>query len=239
MFKNLILSAAAAGLVAGLVTAALQHVTTTPLIIAAEAYESEASAAHQHTTLPDGVAVATHDAAALPAGEREWVPGDGIERTFVTSIATVVLGVGFALALLGAMVFSGRPVEARRGLAFGAAAFAAMTLAPALGLPPELPGNAAADLAGRQAWWLFAAASTAVGLAALLLGGNAAFRILGIALIAVPHVIGAPQPPAFASTAPAELAGHFAAASLVVSAVFWAVLGAASGAVYERLVRSG
>ena len=157
----------------------------------------------------------------------------------MTSLATVVLGIGFALALLGAMVLSGRPIDAGTGLAFGAAGFAAMTLAPALGLPPELPGNAATDLAGRQAWWIFAAASTAAGLAGLLLGRNAAIRITGIVLVAVPHIVGAPQPAAFASTAPAELAGHFAAASLVVSAVFWAVLGAASGAAYERLARSG
>jgi predicted cobalt transporter CbtA len=50
---------------------------------------------------------------------------------------------------------------------------------------------------------------------------------------------GAPRPETFASTAPAELAGHFVAASLVVTAVFWAVLGFASGAIYERLTRSG
>jgi len=238
MLKTLILSAAAAGLAAGLVTAALQQVTTTPLIIAAEAYESGTAEIHRHSALPDAFLVSTHDAPTSDQAEG-WSPADGVERTFMTSLATIVLGIGFALALLGAMVVSGRPIGARTGLAFGAAGFAAITLAPALGLPPELPGSAAADLAGRQAWWLFAAASTAAGLAALLLGRSAAIRVTGIVLVAVPHIVGAPQPAAFASTAPAELAGHFAAASLVVSAVFWAVLGAASGAAYERLARSG
>jgi cobalt transporter subunit CbtA len=238
MLKSLILSAAAAGLAAGLVTAALQQVTTTPLIIAAEAYESGSAEHHRHSALPDGFLVSTHDAAA--AGQAEgWSPADSVERTIMSSVATIGLGIGFARTLLGAMVLSGGPIDARAGLAFGAAGFAAMTLAPALGLPPELPGSAAADLAGRQAWWIFAAVSSAAGLAALLLGRNAAIRITGVALVAVPHIIGAPQPAAFASTAPAELAGHFAAASLVVSAVFWAVLGAASGAAYERLARSG
>ena len=239
MLKSLILSAAAAGLAAGLVTAALQQVTTTPLIVAAEAYEDGAAARHHHSALPEGVAVATHDPAAIDADPREWAPADGVERTVMTALATIVLGIGFALALLGTMVFSGRAIDARTGLAFGAAGFAALTLAPALGLPPELPGSAAADLAERQAWWLFAAVATASGLAALLLGRNSALRLLGVGLIAIPHIVGAPHPAAFASTAPAELAGHFAAASLVVSAVFWAVLGAASGAAYQRLARSG
>ena len=36
-------------------------------------------------------------------------------------------------------------------------------------------------------------------------------------------------------TAPAELAGHFAAASLALSAVFWVALGWACGSIWERL----
>jgi cobalt transporter subunit CbtA len=233
MLKNLILSAAAAGLAAGLLTAALQHVTTTPIIIAAERYENGAAEpAHAHSGPALGAVVATHG-----EGE-EWAPHNGLERTFYTSLATVVLGVGFSLALLGAMAASGRRIDASSGLAFGAAGFAAVALAPALGLPPEIPGSGAAALADRQLWWAFCAAATASGLAALLLGRNAPVRLVGVAAIALPHVVGAPQPAAFASTAPAELAGHFAAASLVVSAVFWAVLGSASGAVYQRLARS-
>jgi cobalt transporter subunit CbtA len=235
MLKTLILSAAAAGVAAGLVTAALQHVTTTPIIIAAERYES--APPHQHeAAIPlapgEAVVIATH-------GEADWQPADGIERTLYTSLATMVLGVGFSLALLGTMVLAGRGIDARSGLAFGAAGFAAVALAPALGLPPEIPGSASAALEARQLWWFFAAGATALGLAALLLGRSVPLRIAGIVLIALPHIVGAPEPAAFASTAPAELAGHFAAASLVVAAVFWAVLGSASGAIYERLARPG
>src|SRR5688500_8432957 len=129
MLKTLILSAAAAGLAAGLVTATLQHVTTTPLIVAAEAYESGSAEHHRHSSVPDGFLLSTHDAAASGQAE-EWSPADRVERTFMTSLATIVLGIGFALALLGAMVLSGRPIDARTGLAFGAAGFAAITLAP-------------------------------------------------------------------------------------------------------------
>jgi cobalt transporter subunit CbtA len=238
MLKSLILSAAAAGVAAGLVTAVLQHVTTTPIIIEAERYESE-EGGHDHAALaveqPDaGVVTATHGHA-----EAAWAPGNGVERTLYTSLATTVIGVGFSLVLLGTMVVAGVPIGARTGLAFGAAGFAAVALAPALGLPPEIPGSAAADLGGRQLWWVFAAAATAGGIAALLLAEHAAIRIAGVVLIALPHIVGAPHPDGYASTAPAELAAHFAAASLAVTAVFWAVLGSASGAIYHRLGGSG
>jgi cobalt transporter subunit CbtA len=241
MLKTLILSAAAAGVAAGLFTAALQHVTTTPIIVEAEKYEGGA-AGHQHASGHDHAATTAtqgEDAAVAASyvADDEWGPGDGIERTVYTSLATMVMSVGFSLMLLGAMVLSGTSIGARTGLAFGAAGFAAVALAPALGLPPEIPGSGAAELADRQLWWGFAAIATAAGLAALLLSGSAALRIAGVVLIALPHVVGAPHSEAYASTAPAELAGHFAAASLVVTAVFWAVLGSASGAIYERLSR--
>ncbi len=125
MLKNLILSAAAAGVAAGVLTAVIQHVTTTPIIIEAEKYESGA-AAHDH-----GVAEPAHDQnAAEPAAiqatgheEEGWAPADGLARTFFTSLATTVLGVGFGLALLGAMSLAGVSINARTGLAFGIAGF--------------------------------------------------------------------------------------------------------------------
>ena len=232
MLRNLILSAAVAGLVAGLLTAALQHVTTTPIILEAERYES-AAPAQDHSGLPAGVTIATY------GHEAEWAPADGIERTLQTSLATVVLGIGFSLALLGIMVLTGRAVDGRVGLAFGVAGFAALALAPSVGLPPEIPGSGAADLGDRQAWWILTVLATAGGLGALLLGRNIVFWAGGLALIVLPHIVGVPRPAAFASTAPAELAGHFAAASLAVTAVFWAVLGSASGSIYKRLARAG
>ncbi len=242
MLKNLILSAAAAGVAAGVLTAVIQHVTTTPIIIEAEKYEG--GAAHDH-----GMAATVHDqsataepaaqAAAAGAEDEGWAPADGIERTLFTSLATMVLGVGFGLALLGAMSLAGVSINARSGLAFGIAGFVSVSLAPALGLPPEIPGSGVAALGVRQAWWFFAVASTAVGIAGLILSKTLWLQIGGVALIALPHIVGAPQPSGYVSTAPAELAGHFVATSLVVTAIFWAVLGYASGGFYERFSRSG
>jgi cobalt transporter subunit CbtA len=241
MLKNLILSAAAAGLAAGLVTAVVQHVTTTPIIIEAERYEG--GAGHDH---PTGTPTHTHEdssgsADVVSAGRAEsetWAPTNGLERTLYTSLATAVLGVGFGLALLGLMMLAGVAITPRSGLAFGVAGFMAVALAPALGLPPEIPGSGAAEIGARQAWWFFAVGATAVGLAGLLLTKRFWLQVGGVVLMALPHIVGAPHREAFASTAPAELAGHFAATSLAVTAIFWGVLGYASGAFYERFSRS-
>ncbi len=241
MLKNLILSAAAAGVAAGVLTAVIQHVTTTPIIIEAEKYEG-AAPAHDH-----GAAVSPQDhgatvPAAMAAAEHQedaWEPADGIQRTLFTSLATTVIGVGFGLALLGAMSLAGVSINARTGLAFGIAGFIAVALAPALGLPPEIPGGGAAALEPRQLWWFFAVVCTAVGIAGLVLSKTVWLQIGGVVLIALPHIVGAPHPHEYVSTAPAALAGHFAATSLAVTAIFWAVLGYASGGFYERFSRSG
>ena len=123
MLKNLILSAAAAGVAAGLFTAVVQHVTTTPIIIEAEKYEGGA-AAHDHGA---GAPAHDHGAAAADAPrhvdawpsrcaeEEEWAPADGIERTLYTSLATTVIGVGFGLVLLGAMSLAGVRIDAAHG----------------------------------------------------------------------------------------------------------------------------
>jgi cobalt transporter subunit CbtA len=253
VLKNLILSAAAAGVAAGLCTAVVQQVTTTPIIIEAEKYEGGAAVhehaagtpAHAHGAAADATAPALSTPAEEPAvvlaaaEDEEWAPAEGVARALYTSLATTVIGIGFGLALLGVMALVGAGINARTGLAFGVAGFIAVSLAPSLGLPPEIPGSGAAELGTRQAWWFFAVAATAVGIAGLLLTKGVWLQLGGVVLIAFPHIVGAPYPPEYVSTAPAELAGHFAAASLAVTAIFWAVLGYASGAFYERLSRSG
>jgi cobalt transporter subunit CbtA len=242
MLKNLILSAAAAGVAAGLFTAVIQHVTTTPLIIEAEKYEGAVSA-HSHAARADQHSASeagSHDASLTPTTPAaEWAPSDGLERTLYTSVSTTVMGVGFGLALLGAMALAGVRIDARSGLAFGVAAFVAVALAPALGLPPEIPGAAPAALGARQLWWFFAVAATAIGIAAFVLGGSLWLQAAGVGLIALPHIVGAPGSHEYVSTAPAELAGQFVATSLAVTAIFWTMLGYASGAFYEHLSRSG
>src|SRR5207253_3023217 len=82
----------------------------------------------------------------------------------------------------------------------------------------ELPGMEAAGLAARQQWWLLTAAATAGGLGLIIFAKPAALRVLDVALIVVPHLIGAPAAPHASSGVPAELAAEFATASLAVAA---------------------
>jgi len=221
-----------AGLLAGLAVAALQHVATTPLILAAEVYETAAEQAQ-------GGAQAQEHAAQEPAShehashENAWEPAPGLERTAATSVATSVTAIGYAFVLLALMLLSGETIEPKRAALWGACAFASTGLATSLGLAPELPGAAAGDLAARQLWWIGTAAATGAGLFALLRVERPLARAFGVALLIAPHLIGAPEPAAPASTVPAELAARFTAAALAVHALTWILVGAAVGFVWR------
>lgn len=210
MIARVLTTGLIAGLVAGLAVAALQHFITTPLILAAEVYEA---AQHAH----DG-----GESAAF----------SGLSRTAATSVATIAVSIGYALILLAAMLLSGDAIAPRRAALWGACAFAATGLATSLGLAPQLPGMAETELAARQIWWLATALCTGAGLFALLRLDSPAAKIAGVALIALPHFF-APQPATPESTAPAELAARFAAASLAVQAISWALAGALAGLVWR------
>lgn len=240
MITRVLAAALAAGFAAGLVVAMLQHVTTTPLILAAEAYEG--SAADPHAALSPHVsefygarlflAHAGHDGAT---GTDEWAPAGGFERTFYTSTVTVATAVGFAFLLLAALLVAGETIDTQRALSWAAAGFVVTGLAPALGLPPELPGMLAADLLERQLWWISTAVATATALWLLLRWRSFGGLALGLALLAAPHVIGAPHPAeAETSRVPAELAARFASASLAVHAVLWALTGSLVGWFWQR-----
>jgi len=240
MLTRFVKAALAAGLLAGALVAGLQEVTTTPLILEAEKYESGeiASAgrflvAHAAEMRGDSVLHLVH-AGEDHGAESAWAPEDGLERSLTTALVTVGTTFGFALVLLAVMVLTDAKITARSGLAWGAAAFAATGLAPALGLSPELPGSAAAVLEDRQIWWVGTALATAGGLFLALRVSRPLAILAGLALIALPHVIGAPHADGYASNVPSELSGHFAAASLVVHAVTWALTGCIAGFVWER-----
>ncbi|MEQ1770045.1 MAG: CbtA family protein [Devosia sp.] len=232
LFPRIFFAAVLAGLVAGLGMSALQQWRVTPLILQAEVYENaapEEGAAHQHD-------------AATPAHEHDaeaWAPQDGAERISYTVLANVLASIGFALLLAAVSVLAGMEITAASGVLWGLAGFAVFQLAPALGLPPELPGMPAADLFARQVWWWGTALATATAIF-----GFARFRswpavAIGIVLILLPHVIGAPQLVGEHTTGvPANLATEFAAATLFTGAAFWLAVGPLFGWLNERFARS-
>lgn len=222
LFRNVVFVAALAGLVAGLLMAAMQAYATVPLILQAETFE-QAAGGHSHD-----------DTATVGEDEEGWAPADGFERFFYTSMANIVTAIGFGLVLVVASEFAGGIAGWRQGLLWGLAGFATFTLAPGLGLPPELPAMPAADLEGRQVWWFATVIATAAGLALIALRRSLPLAALGIALIAAPHVIGAPQPANYETPVPEGLHHDFIVAVTVTNLVFWVVLGAVAGMLRGR-----
>lgn len=238
LFQRIFFAAVLAGLAAGLVMTGLQQWRVVPLILEAESFESAvASLEHVH----DDGSVHQHEAAAAEPGGHvhdadAWAPADGVERTFYTVLANLLASAGFALILAATSVFAGLPLTASNGALWGLGGFVAFQLAPAFGLPPELPGMAAAELDARQLWWWSTALATGAGLLAVAKLRNWTGVGIAAVLILLPQIIGAPQLAAHAtSTVPAHLATEFAATSLATGAVFWLILGPLMGWLDGRL----
>lgn len=234
LFRTILFVAALAGIGTGVVVAAIHLFTTVPLIVQAETFEGSApeeATPHEHAP---GTAAHEHS----HDGE-EWAPADGIERNGLTVLFTVLTGFGFALLLVAASELTGGLTGWRQGLLWGLAGFAAFTLAPGLGLPPELPAMPAADVAARQVWWIGTAAATAAGLALVVFGRSPLFAVLGIALILAPQLIGAPQPDSYETPIPEALHHSFVVASVTVSLIFWVLLGGLAGWLRPRFAAHG
>ncbi|MBH3370005.1 CbtA family protein [Pseudomonas carnis] len=223
MIKRIAQTAGFTGLLAALLLTLLQSFWVAPLILQAESFEKAPPAAevvHEHA------AGHTHDAQA-------WEPEDGWQRVLSTTGGNLVVAVGFALMLAGLYTLR-TPTRTAQGLLWGLAGYATFVLAPTLGLPPELPGTAAADLTLRQTWWIGTAASTAAGLALIVFGRNWLLKGLGLAILAVPHVIGAPQPEVHSMLAPEALEAQFKIASQLTNVAFWLALGLISAWLFRR-----
>ena len=204
-------------------------VRLTPLILAAESFEAgQPASAHEHGDGHD------HDHGG-------WHPADGWQRSLATAVTTMMAGAAFAAVLAGISLLSGIPITRRNGMVWGLCGFLAVTLAPAMGLPPELPGMAAGELGMRQVWWVATVALTAAGIFLIASRGEAWAVALALALIALPHMVGAPPPVHGESAVPAELAARFAANGIAANAVFWLLIGQflslalnRAGDVYQR-----
>lgn len=224
-FRWIAFSAICAGALAGAVMSLAHHLVMVPLIEQAEVFEA--------ATAPGHVS-AIHD-----HGAAESHGPSGGERAILTLLTDLLAGIGFALLLAAGLTLRGGPVSAGAGVAWGAAGFAALSLAPAIGLPPGLPGAEAAPLLARQFWWLATAAATAAGLALMAFGYRLVLAIFGLVLIVLPHLLGAPQPPAHNSPVPVELTRMFVAAAMATNLVFWLILGLACVYFLRRITPAG
>lgn len=219
-FKTIMIPAAFSGLLAGVLLTLLQHIQVVPLILEAEVYEQAAEAAHPAPS-------AEHDHGA-------WQPEDGWQRNLLTTAANIVVALGYALLLGAALTLRAATLTWRSGLLWGLAGYVVFFVAPSLGLPPEVPGTQAAELAQRQLWWLAIVGCTAAGLALMIFSARRTAKLLGVVLLIAPHFIGAPQPAVPGGIAPAELAQEFINATFITNAAFWLALGGLFGFFQRR-----
>lgn len=220
MFQKLLTSGLFAGFAAGLISGALQFVFVQPVLLHAELYESG-----QLTHF----GAATQAEALLPTVE--WT------RNLLTVLFTALIFSAYGLLLVAGFALAegrGATIDARTGALWGLAGFAVFQFAPAVGLPPELPGMAAADLQARQIWWLSCVVATGAGLWLLAVERGLATSVAGVVLLAAPHVIGAPHPHDFTGPTPPELASLFAGRTLGVGLASWALLGLLAGYFWVR-----
>lgn len=212
MFTKIVTSALIAGFVAGLIAAVLQFLFVQPVLLHAELYETG-------TKVHFG-------ANGSDANGPVWTfiaMRDGFSILF-----SALVYCGYGLLLIAALALADEQNQTytpRQGIVWGIAGFAVFQLAPAFGLPPEVPGIGAADVTDRQVWWFFTVAATAIGLGLFAFGKTPLLWAVGAALILLPHIIGAPVPDAFVGTVPPEVASLFVTRSLGVGLVAWIVLG--------------
>ncbi len=208
MLRRILFAAVAGGLAAGLAITFIQIFKVLPLIEAAEIFET---------------------------GGPDAADGGHGSRLMLTVLTNCLTGIGFALLLSAAMAWR-KTGGARTGLAWGVAGYIVFNLAPALGLAPVLPGMVAADIVDRQLWWVATAIASTGGLWLVAFRPGVAPVLLGIVLLALPHIVGAPLPgPVGPGVVPAELAAAFVATTLAVNLIFWVLIGAVSGYALKRL----
>ncbi|HKU98265.1 MAG TPA: CbtA family protein [Vineibacter sp.] len=243
LFRRVFFCALAVGLCAGLFHSVIQRLQVVPIIAAAEVFEAALQASPPSHDHAPGTPAHTHD-------EDAWEPQAGFERIFWTVIANLLVSTGFALVLLPALALwdstqpRGPGVSIRTGLVWGALGWMCVHVWPALGLPPELPGEAGAPLAARQVWWVFAVACAIVGVAVPCLV-RSPWRWLGLMLLPVPFIVGAPHATtapfaAFNADAAAQmvaLKARFAIATAIASGAHWLALGALSPIAVRRWLR--
>jgi len=242
LFRNIVFSALLVGVVSGGVLTAAQFFQVIPIILSAEQFEAEPATVAPAVTPPVDHKIHKH------TSENVWGPENGIERTSFTLLTNILTAVGFSLLLLVAIVALQKPDSKAKlnwwhGIFWGAAGYTIFFMAPAFGLPPEIPGATAAPLESRQLWWFLAVICTAAGL-----GGAVFFkrtwRWAFLGFLVVPHLLGAPhisigmfegQPPAAAAEL-AVLAQQFIIATAITSATLWLTLGITSVWTVRRFV---
>lgn len=228
MLNSILKRGLVAGFASGLLAAILHLFFVQPILLKAERYETgeliyrPANAVDEQLVGPLSTASSEASGPLVPAPALD--PG----RDSLTALFFGLIYGGFGLLLAAGMGWAearGHAPSLRMGLVWGALGWVAVQLAPAVGLPPGLPGMPGAALAAHQAWWLATVMTTTLGITILAFGRGWSALTAGAAFILSMHVIGAPVPETLTGPVPAELASRFATRVLGVGLIAWAMLG--------------
>jgi cobalt transporter subunit CbtA len=252
IFSRIIYSSIVIGLVAGMLLTSLQIAGLKQIIVEAERFEASAveapaghgNSAHEHSGhehSDDGHA----DAGYI---YDIWALTQGLERAAYSFLANALASAGFAAIMLALMnqfqLARKDEISWGQGSLWGLAGFATLFLAPAIGLPPEIPGAVSAALEHRQLWWALAVFSVAIGLGIFAFAG-VRFKALGVLFLMIPYIVGAPQVdlPMFQHADPSvtqaliNLHQQFVVISTVVNLIFWLSLGLCCRFAFNRWFR--
>ena len=221
MFFRILTTALFAGFIAGVISAVMQIMFLQPILLHAELYETGHLTHFGNSSL---------SGSHLP-------PVFDFQRNALSLLFSALIYTGYALILTALFAYASSmelQTDNVRAILFGICGFTTVQLSPAFGLPPELPGVAAAELMPRQIWWFFCVISTGLGFWILAFGGKLIFVAVGIILLLTPHIIGAPQPVMFIGPTPPELASHFASRALTIGLVSWSCLGFLTGYFWRK-----
>jgi cobalt transporter subunit CbtA len=215
MLKSILTSAVFAGVAAGVLAAVLQILLVVPLIMEAELYES---GQRVHFAV-DGATQSVRGAPSVWDEPFRHIYTIGFSAVTFTAYAFFLVA-GFALATR-----AGHEMTVHSGMVWGLCGAFIVVIAPAVGMPPELPGAIGAEVGPRQVWYLACVACTLIGIVGIAFGNSGILAAAGMALIAAPHLIGAPHLDTYFGVAPSELASEFVARVIGVAAISWALLG--------------
>jgi cobalt transporter subunit CbtA len=221
MIARVLLAVVLSGIAAGLVMGLIQHVRLTPLILEAETFEH---------------VVHGHGGEAHSHGDTTWSPTNGLERTAYTTLTAVISAVGFGLLMIGVALTLKIPFNQKNAWIWGLCGFAAVSFAPAMGLPPELPGMPKTDVNSRIFWWAGCVILTTLGLI-FSYYASIGKRVLvpAVIILALPHILFTPPRSAeTASSLPVHLATQFVTSSLGANLVMWLVLSIALGYAMQK-----
>jgi cobalt transporter subunit CbtA len=217
MLSRTVYAALVAGAAAGVLLFVLQSWTTLPLIHQAERYERAEAPVHPQSH----------------ANERS---DNQLIRAAYTTTGDVLVGIGFGMLLAAMYALSGKSGLVP-GVLWGLAGFATFHLGPALVVPPSIPALELAPVSLRQSAWLIAAFCTGLGLSIFAFGPKAA-KIGGLLLLFLPSVLFRLLFSVSGSDIPSPdlsaLQHLFSVYVLGDFLLFWLVLGALSGHLFEQ-----